>query len=300
LLKLDIDRAYLLALPHPYRKRANPDDPGEMEKVYDRSGEGGEEPLTTFRNCELVMALMAAGLGKGDVVPLAVRSWSYKGKTYTVERTYRVSMPEGQMDFLIPAIAEQDVATGGRKWHVDVKKVAKVAVHPTPLGEGLMKVRQSAQFYLKGWTQALEFGKIAASGGKEGPVLQDKTSWERLRILAKDKSASEAEQRAQVRKRVTDLFAAKAKDQMGKIRIPDAPLCQWKQTTDGRLQLTYPIRIAVALQTGLPFADHAADGILVVETQEPVDPRALTAAPAWQVVEYKVQRVVPMPVMKGK
>jgi hypothetical protein len=295
LLKGDVNRAFILTQPFAFRKKVNPDDALDMEKAYDRPGEGGDLPLTAFSNSELVQAFVQAGREGQTVTPLGIRNWTYQGKSYKVLRTYRVTTEEGQADFLIPVIAEQDPSTGGRKWHVEFKNVAKSNPHPTALGQGLTVLRASSRAYLKNIPQGPKGGK------KKTPPPKDATDWAKVHVLASDKNLTETDLIDRMRQQVTARFQGSVPDlKMG--HVPDQAMCPWEETKDGHIRLTYPLRLAISFRVDSAHPEAAADARITLQTVEPVNPRVLPLPlhVEWQIVEYKVLRLMPTPMMKGK
>jgi hypothetical protein len=147
----DTNSAFLLTLP-PNRRQANPHNEREMEKLFDRpEGKGSAEGLLTiFRGADFVRVLQQPHEPPPRVQALGVKSWEYEGKGYKVERTYRITTPEGEFDLpVVTQSVDSEVPGEGRKWMVLFQPPMKLnPVRLTDLGLKMDQLRLSAATFV--------------------------------------------------------------------------------------------------------------------------------------------------------
>jgi hypothetical protein len=280
----DVNRAFLLSVPYGRRVGANADDTPALEGEFNRpTQKGGPGMMTLFRESEGVMAALGAGREGTAVRPLGVRQWSYENQRYRVERDYRITTREMQLDLLVPVVAETDPAGGGRKWYVDWRKVTKLASsHPTPLGEGMQDLRKAAHAYLNGWP-------VGQRQTAKPAAPRDITDWNIVPV-GPDKDHPDEAAKAEVRRKLRAAFE-KWPDKGSPITVPEQRMCPWEDV-GGRIRLT--LNFAVELAVGKdPRPEHLATGKLVVQTRKSVDPLHVAGMTAWEMLTYRVERVGP-------
>jgi hypothetical protein len=296
LLKGDLNRAFLLTQPYTRRSsRINPDDNRVMELEFDRpSHESRFGQLTRFRTSEFVQSVLQAGREGRQIQSLGAKSWKYDAGRYRVERIYRISTREGDTDLVVPAMAENDTLSGGRKWFVLWEKVERLpSSQRTPLGDVLQKMRQTANSFMQPWA------KGASAGQGVQPGIKDESPKD-LREPEGGGGLSPEAALALARQQVTNLFQGKARPPIdsahGKehpwLMIPTEQLAPWEEV-DGHLRLSYyfafPVRIRADAK-GPP--DYLATGTLTLETVGKGDLEHAPPAPAWRVISYRIERVV--------
>jgi hypothetical protein len=295
LLKGDVNRAFLLAVPYGRRGGTNPDDERQMAIEFDRPATRELGMLTQFRTNDLVPTVVEAGREHKPVHPLGVRGWAYEGGTYRVERVYRVTTREGQVDFLVPVIADQDPAGGGRKWHVDLKGVrALPGANLTPLGQTLAEVRQSANTFVMQWVKSQTMKVHQLRPEKDGFRPSDETPWEQIPVIvAKVGKKSAAEVTSEIRVEVKSWFLGQPMNTHG-VRVRPQLKCPLEQT-DGHLRIALSFQMPLLVPKGANEPDYMGEGKIVVQSRQRVDLENPPVGFEWRVLSYRLDRVMPAP-----
>jgi hypothetical protein len=262
--------AFLLTLP-PHSRGVDPGNEAEIEKRFDLAKQGGQSPLSVFREHLLVRALQQGG----QVEALGVQDWKYENRSYQVLRNYRITTPEIVLELLLPVFSAEGAQAGEpRKWFLNLQQVRKSGQQPTPKGSALMAYRRLSRMALENWL----------AGPDDGQAFTDKTNWERL--LPKETL------RQAVRERVTDAFQGPTKKRPDNLQIQsDDYLLPWKEV-QGKLRLSHPFMLRYPSLLGTPCM---VEGAFLVQSKGPVDWERAGPQVEWDVVGMEVKRVTTGP-----
>ena len=292
--KTDLHAAFLLTLPPTARGAVRPEDELGMLRQHDQSKpDGSAGQLTLFRKHPLVRLVVTAPPGSVHVEPLGVQNWDYENRSYTVRRGYRITTPEAEVEFSLPAASSEGEAAGEqRRWFVPLQVVGKPSeknIKLTKLGDGLQRIRNQSRGTLFLWKNALNEGQPFAFAQK------DATNWERLPLAET--------QRGYVKGALQDLFAAKRVARLGGLMFffeQESGLGDWKKTEDAKWQMAHDFRLTLVARGAEPA--YSIEGQMVMETAAALDPTALSGAPgevACDIRHIIITRAAPQPEKKG-
>jgi hypothetical protein len=164
LQKGKINEAFLLTQPASRRESVNPNDPAAME-VYDipAGGKTLKGILSMFRFSDLVKMLVEAG-DQAQVKALGVKEWKFDNKGFSIQRGYRITMPEAELDVLLTAQStEGGGASPGRKWFVVFfPPPKKEALNLTELGRLMTAYRLRGKAFIKAWADKINLNLYPA------------------------------------------------------------------------------------------------------------------------------------------
>jgi hypothetical protein len=282
----ELYHAFLLSTPATDRGDSRPENEAGMLRTFDQSGlDGAPGPLTSFKRHMLVRLILSTPPADLSIVPLGVQSWVYENRSYKVRRSYRVTVPEGTVEFSILVQSTEAEAVGEeRKWSVPMNQIgrSREASKISPLGLTIQKLRERSRIKLDSWKAALNAGEPLTLSDI------DQTAW--TRILPPQK-------RDYVKGRVVDLFASRGPQRMMALTFvfQEEFLGDWNMTPDKKLQLEHAFRLAID-----PRDDerpYAMEGNVVVETKEPIDLAAFgdhSPPVEWIIRSFTITRAVPI------
>ncbi len=179
-----INEAFLLTLPGNQRRRANPDDQAEMDRLNNPApGPGGAQSrggvLDLFRYNEIIHLLQQGGTAT-KVTPMGVREWEEKQGVYVVRRMYDVDCPEAKFLIQVTAMGSEDptAADKGRTWWVPFMEssVERESLRKTKLGERIDALRGSGMAFVKDWASEMHAGQLQKAYLKTLDPKQQKSS----------------------------------------------------------------------------------------------------------------------------
>jgi hypothetical protein len=164
LQKGKINEAFLLTMAPSRRGSVNPNDPAAMED-FDIPA-GGKSPkglLSMFRFSDIVKLLAEYG-DQAQVKALGVKDWKFDNKGFAIQRGYRITTPEAEMDVLLTAQStEGGGATPGRKWFVVFfPPPKKEGLSLTELGRLLTAYRLRGRAFIRAWTDKVNLNVYPA------------------------------------------------------------------------------------------------------------------------------------------
>jgi hypothetical protein len=273
--------AAFLLTQAPNARGVRPENEAGLRERYDkptREGTGGL--LTQFREKELLSRILYKQLGKEAVItPQAVLNWGYDKNSYKIHRVYHIKTKEVEVEYALAVFSVEPEAAGqSRKWFVNLTLSGPKSIHLTPLGDGILRLRQGANEALAERLKELKKGKAFQDVEKF-----DRTGWEALIIP----DGNWAERRSQFRAMLAgtgDLVIA----------IPDFPAYnaqpgRW-EPVDGKIRMYPAVRIHLQKVAGiLPVFQFEA--IFTLETKQPVDPAKAMGSEEWNIVNVEVTAV---------
>jgi hypothetical protein len=286
-----LNEAFLLTLPATQRG-ARPDNDEEMIKRYDVGNlkEGTPGLLSQFKygkspglNGVLPRVFFGKQAKDIEVTSLGVQDWTYEQKSYKVKRNYRIKTPEVEMEVtLLVASTEAESAGRGRKWYVNLSASELVNRQTTPLGDGLLWLRNYARISLQQWLDNLNRGE-AFTKIRE----RDKTDW--------DKKVGEdaAEKRAMIYR----LFESTERMRIESVHIggKNDDLGRWEHTPEGKVRIHHSFRFGLPKAPGQPVAYyvetltiHETDRALKIEEFGRHAPQ-----PGWELVQIMFTNITP-------
>jgi hypothetical protein len=180
----EVNAAFLLTVP-PNKRQANPQNDREMEKLFDvpENHQLPEGKLTRFRDADFVRLLQQPYDPPLQMQALGVKSWEYVDRGYRVERTYRLTTPEGEFDLVLTVqSSDSDVAGEGRKWTVVWQGSDRLKpVRLTDLGNRMVNLRRSAARFVSNWLGHLYSSRLFALYQDTQPPGQ-RMHWQHLYI----------------------------------------------------------------------------------------------------------------------
>jgi hypothetical protein len=286
--KTDLYAAFLLSLPVTERGTSRPEDHNSMQRLYDKSNvDGSAGPLTAFRNHTFVRLILTTPPDQITIEPLGVQGWEYESRSYRVRRTYRVTVPEGWVDFSVLVQSNEAEAAGEqRRWFVLLSRLYKPrdpnALKLTQLGEGLQKLRDGSRAKLEAWKTGMNSGDVFAFADV------DQTRWS---------DVLPADEGEQFKKRLAALFASSDLHRLMGLNFlfQDEFLGGWKTTPDNKVLMEHLFRMPLEARGADPT--YYVEGRIDVETKDPVDPRALRDNPAnieWVIRGITITRAAPV------
>jgi hypothetical protein len=147
----DVRTAYLYTLNIADRN-VRIDSPEDIKRLDLPTPNNPKGLLTQFLESPLVQALEIAQPGTVKVEPLAVRGWTFEGRSYHVARLYRITTDEAVYEVPLTVSSIEPIGEGEkRKWRVDWDKQPGTALQPisrTDLGYKRSSLRRQAQEFL--------------------------------------------------------------------------------------------------------------------------------------------------------
>ena len=285
--RTQLNYAFLLTQA-PNARGARPDNEKNMRQTLDvPTKEGASGLLTQFRERELLPRVLFSQLGQdAEITPLEVLDWRYEKQSYKISRTYRIKTKEIEVDFVLAVYsAEAESAGQGRKWSVNLRESFPKSMKLTPLGEGISRLRQQSNDWLRKRLKSL-------SDGKADTVPSDETPWKVLVIEAKNQQEREAMEE-QHHKQVLQMFAGQKELQIIQFEVLRfADLAgKWEQV-DGKIRMYPMIRFALRKALGsLPMYQYEA--IATIESKQPIDPAKFKedTPPDWDLISVEVTAV---------
>jgi len=157
---------------HPaIRKRANPDNPAEMDTRFNSpmrpqgtSASGSKGFIDMFRDTDFVKAIMQAK-GEVSVEPLGVSDWDFKTDAYKVQRLYRITTPTVAHEVLITSLGLESSKHEfeGREWQIvfPESKVRKTTL--TETGMRLQQLEQESTKFAREWMVKVLSGQLVGA-----------------------------------------------------------------------------------------------------------------------------------------
>ncbi len=273
---VQVNAAFLLALPESARGHINPEDMPQMTRHFDGRGRQGQGQLSAFREHYLVQALGRGGQ-ECKIEPQGVQEWGYEKNGYLVTRVYRITTPEAIIRAFVPVRSSEGESGGMRKWFVDFPKLS-IRVDYPPLGQALKGLSEMARTYLDSLLNDLRLGKNTEA-------IPDKTDWARV---TKGK---------EIRDYIKDILKG-GKENYVYQPAQEKYLNPWRLENGkphfdffGRLQfpgakntpITADCKITVACQE-----------VVVPPGQEQPDPASFPLQPHWRIAAFEVVRIMSM------
>lgn len=266
--------AAFLLTQSPNARSARPENEKNMRLVYDKPNkEGGSGLLTTFREKELLPRLLGRDLGKDvEITPGSVLDWKYEKRSYKIYRAYHIRTPELEMDYVIAVFSVEAEAAGqGRKWFVNLTESGpprQAMAKLTPLGQGMIQVRKSANAWLGLRFKAVHEGVAFLDAEK-----LDKTPWQSDVLNIEDRKWQE--RRAQLHNALAGKGDLKMElGPFGGLMSQPEIAGGWEQDKDGRLR-TFPMYRFVLKKPGEQFPIYMFEVIATLESKQPLDPAKL-------------------------
>ncbi len=287
--RTQLNYAYLLTRA-PNARGARSDNEKNMRQTFDvPTKEGASGLLTQFRERELLPRILFRQLGQdAEITPLEVLNWRYEEQSYKISRTYRIKTKEIEMDFVLAVYsAEAEPGGQGRKWSVNLRESGPKSMKLTPLlGEGVSRLRQQCNDWLRKWLKSL-------SDGKADNRKLDQTRWEELAIEANNQD----ERRAlldQHSRQVRQMLAGQ-----GELKMAQFEVLRWAdqagkwEQVDGKMRMYPMIRFALR-KVPSPLPMYWYEAIATIESKQPIDPAKFkedTPPPDWDLISVEVTAV---------
>jgi hypothetical protein len=275
---------YAFLLTHaPNARGARPDNEKNMRQTLDvPTKEGASGLLTQFRERELLPRILFRQLGQdAEITPLEVLDWRYEKQSYKISRTYRIKTKEIEMDFVL-AVYSAEAEPEGRKWSVNLRESYPKSMKLTPLGEGVSRLRQQCNDWLRKWLKSL-------SDGKADNRPLDKTRWDDLAIEANNQS-----ERLVHPRQIQQMLAGQ-----GELKMAQFEVLRWAdqagkwEQVDGKIRMYPMIRFALR-KVPSPLPMYWYEAIATIESKQPIDPAKFkedTPPPDWDLINVEVTAV---------
>ena len=257
---VELNRAFLLTQP-PSSRSGRPESEKSMRQSHDIPREGEAGLLTQFREREMLPRVLFKHLGTdAEITPLAVLKWEYKQRSYQINRAYRIKTKELEMEYELAVFsAEAESAGQGRKWFVNLPQSSVLSLTLTPVGKGMILLRERADQWLNQWGKKLNDGLAVEEIAKLDQTPLSPEDGNR-KILHQAFSSTESQ-------RFPFFQAASKPDQPGK----------WEQV-EGKIR-AYPI-----FRTTIPSRNPEqppvlrVEAIATLESKQPIDPAKFEAS----------------------
>jgi hypothetical protein len=142
--------AFLLTLAPADRVHSAVDDPGLMQKYYNRPESGGEPgPLFNFMQDRLVRLFRCGSPSEIKVEALGVREWRYDKGGYVVRRYIRISNEEGDSEAVVSVKSIEGGEGETRRWSVDMKNSGIEKSELNALGKTMERLRFMARIFVE-------------------------------------------------------------------------------------------------------------------------------------------------------
>jgi len=183
---------------------------------------------------------------------------------------------------------EAEYAGQGRKWSVNLRESFPKSLKLTLLGEGVSRLRQQCNDWLRKRFKSLSEGEGFADFEK-----LDQTRWELLAIEAKTPDERHALEK-QYQEQLLQILAGKRELKMAQFEVLRfADLAgKWEQV-DGRIRMYPMIRFALRKASG-PLPMHWYEAIATIMSKQPIDPAKFmddTPPPDWDLISVEVTAV---------